>query len=158
MTTQQLNSRLPLMHPRKERPTIGLFPPWMAEKLGPAIWEAAQAEALRRDVNLICFKGNQLGSHLEFEDQGNILYDLGHTQRLDGILFCGAFISLLISPQQKKVFCVRYQLPVVSIGQALDDIHSILVDNANVIQVLMSHKIVNLNVALTVFIIIIATT
>src|SRR5258706_3404282 len=141
MTAQQLNGRLPLMHPRKERPTIGLFTPWMAEKLGPAIWEAAQAEALRRDVNLICFKGNQLGSHLEFEDQGNILYDLGHTQRLDGILFCGAFISHLISPQQKKDFCDRYQLPLVSIGQALDSIPSLLVDNAKGIHEAMAHLI-----------------
>ncbi len=90
---------------------------------------------------MICFKGNQLGSHLEFENQGNILYDLGHTERLDGILFCGAFISHLISPQQKKDFCDRYQLPVVSIGQALDGIPSLLVDNAKGIQEAMAHLI-----------------
>ncbi len=141
MTTQQLNSRLSRMDLGNKRPTIGLFTPWLGERLGPAIWEAAQAEAQRRDVNLICFKGNQLGSHLEFENQGNILYDLGHTQRLDGILFCGAFISHLISPQQKKDFCDRYQLPVVSIGQALDGIPSLLVDNANGIQEAMAHLI-----------------
>jgi len=141
MTTQQLDSRLSRVDLRNKRPTIGLFTPWLGEKLGPAIWEAAQAEAQRRDVNLICFKGNQLGSHLEFENQGNILYDLGHTERLDGILFCGAFISHLISPQQKKDFCDRYELPVVSIGQALDGIPSLLVDNARGIQEAMAHLI-----------------
>jgi signal transduction histidine kinase/DNA-binding LacI/PurR family transcriptional regulator/DNA-binding response OmpR family regulator len=141
MTTQQLYSRLSPMNLGHKRPTIGLFTPWLGERLGPAIWEAAQAEAQRRDVNLICFKGNQLGSHLEFENQGNILYDLGHTERLDGILFCGAFISHLISPQQKKDFCDRYQLPVVSIGQALDSIPSLLVDNAKGIHEAMAHLI-----------------
>jgi DNA-binding LacI/PurR family transcriptional regulator/GAF domain-containing protein len=128
------------------RPTIGLLTEGLSgvSRYQATMWAGIADAAREQDANLICFAGGTpvFSPLSEFEVQRNVLYDLVASDNVDGLIISSSSLSSFVSPEEFKGFCDRYRsLPMVSVGLALEDIPSALVDNDTGLRDAISHLI-----------------
>ncbi len=125
-----------------KRPTIGLLNPRLDLGFQRAAWLNVASVAKTQDLNLILLDGGVLHSPDEISSPANILYSLVHPDRIDGLIVWSSSLSWWMTSQQMVEFCERYRpIPLVSVGQALPGISSIIVDNYQGMRDLVVHLI-----------------
>jgi DNA-binding LacI/PurR family transcriptional regulator/GAF domain-containing protein len=116
MSTDEHKGRARL---RNARPTIGLLSEVGGSSYYSALWAGFAAAAPELNVNLICYVGGTINAaEYGISGQPNILYDLVTSERIDGLIICGA-IGNFVTTDEFRRFVDRYRpLPMVGIAQA----------------------------------------
>jgi len=117
-----------------KRVTIGLLidyaRPLMAGGYQSILWDGIAEAVKRRNANLFCFAGRALREPYAYEAQRNVIYDLVDKRNVDGLILCGG-LGNFVTPLEYQQFCERFSpLPVVSIALPVENIPTILIDNA----------------------------
>ncbi len=124
------------------RPTIGLLVDWLEDRYQNTVISGVMDAAAEHDVNLICFAGGGIESPQRFGIQRNRIFDLVGQSCVDALLLMSGTLANDIGPTVMSKYCRRFApLPTCSIAVALDDIPSILVDNATGIRQAVVHLI-----------------
>jgi len=127
---------------QKGRLTIGYLSPWIQDQVFAVQWIGAGDVAIKHGVNLIGFPSAPIQFHDRFVGQRNILYRLITEENLDGLIMVSAALAAEISPEEFEAFYNQYRpLPMVSIGQKLRDVPSVIADNAHGIRSAVAHLI-----------------
>jgi PAS domain S-box-containing protein len=126
---------------RQTRPTIGLLCDMTYNEYNLNMWRGVYDVACTAGVNLIYFPGGIMDNPDESTRQARVLYDLVSAETLDGLVIWGAQLGQQIGPQKIQEFCKHYALPVVNIGIPLAGIPSLLVDNCQGMQDVVTHLI-----------------
>ncbi len=94
------------------------------------IFHGIQKAVNKLDFDLIIFTGSILDSADPDKRQSNIIYQLARNEELDGIIVASNVISNETDEDRLKEFCRQYSdLPVISLGIAVEGIPSIIIDN-----------------------------
>ncbi len=124
------------------RPTIGYLTPTISGESSQLQWLGMVDAAQNRDVNLICFPGWVLGRPSDFQEQGNILYDLVSAANVDGLVSWASSIGNFVTDAETRAFHERYHpLPVVAIGQAWEGIPALAMDSYHGMRDVVTHLI-----------------
>jgi HD-GYP domain-containing protein (c-di-GMP phosphodiesterase class II)/DNA-binding LacI/PurR family transcriptional regulator len=128
--------------PKKTLPTIGLFIDWLDNQYKLDFINGVGDFARKHQMNLLCFEGGCIHSSREYEAQRTILFDLVDQENVDGLIIMSAVIGHFTTPDVVTEFCQCYQtIPVISIAMEIENIPSMLNDNAAGMRDLMNHLI-----------------
>ncbi len=123
--------------------TLGLLVDWLEDEYQNKVLSGVDDAARQRGAQLLCFTGGILASPYRFGERRNFIYDLAGPESLDGVIVMSGTLGNYIGPKKLARYCERYRpLPMTSIGVALDDIPSVLVDNARGMRDAIAHLIV----------------
>ena len=124
----------------KKRFRIGYVSPGIFGSTGNTLWNGIADAARQYDVDLLCLGGGRLCDPVDFEGQGNLLYDLPLQEEVDGIIIWALSLYELMPPSAVRDFHHRYSsVPMVSISMSLDQHPVIGLDNVQGIHDLMAH-------------------
>jgi DNA-binding LacI/PurR family transcriptional regulator/signal transduction histidine kinase len=124
------------------RPRIGVvinsLLTYFNEEMVARLRELAQL----RNFDLLFLPGHRVNSPMLFERQFNVVYALGESAPVDGILCSTGFVQGFMTEPQSMAFVSRYvHLPTVSLHFAMPGCPSITVDNRAGFTDLMHHLI-----------------
>jgi DNA-binding LacI/PurR family transcriptional regulator/signal transduction histidine kinase len=121
--------------------TIGLLTTGFAEGLEKELFEGVAQAAEELGANLTLVAGGRLGSPHGHEASANILYDLVTRERIDGILIRAGAIGIFSGLDPMKELCLRFGVPVVTIGASLPGVPRVLVDSYGAMFSALEHLI-----------------
>ena len=122
--------------------TIGLLISWFYDDYHIPIWRAIAASAERNDINLLVFTGRTPIISFDYNKSGASVFDLVNEKSIDGIIIISASIDHLVPAEQLKEFSNKYSpLPVVTIGNQIEGVSSVYVDNTVGMYEIMKHLI-----------------
>ncbi len=107
------------------------------------VWPGVADCARENGYNLICYAGGSLRMSPQnpYEVQRNIIYSHIDIKSIDGLIISGT-LKNFISDREFAHFMERFQgLPVVTLIPALENIPSVLIDNASGMKSLISHLV-----------------
>lgn len=144
MTTPSAESDPPVetrrARPSRPRPRIGLLLNALSYTYQNDILRGVHEELAAHDVDLCCFSGGSIvgaGS-----PRPSSIYELIGTGALDGMIVSSSTLANEVGSTGVADFCRRYPgLPICSIGDQLDDIPSLLIDNFVGVQEVTLHLI-----------------
>ena len=126
---------------QNSRPTIGVFLGGLYS-YSFSVWFGIADVAQEQDVNLISFVDQFPWTAWESRTQSPTVYDLANAENIQGLIVLPT-VSV-ISASEMENFYQRYvTLPRVSIGRAVENVPSVLVDDEKGIFDLMDHLIVD---------------
>lgn len=106
------------------------------------IWSGIAEKAKEQNINTLAFVGRGLTNDPEDKTTSNIIYQLANEHNLDGLIILTAGIGASASHQGLTDFCHLFSpLPVVSIGEKIEGISNVLVDNQKGLRDLILHLI-----------------
>lgn len=107
------------------------------------IWLGVVDSARQQDVDTLSFVGRELSLDAEISSTNNIIYQLANQNSLDGLIILTAGLGSRISNAEIANFCHQYDpyLAVISIGEKIENIPSLLIDNQKGLQEMISHLI-----------------
>src|SRR4029078_9390871 len=109
--------------------TIGLLTTGFAEGLEKELFEGVAQAPEELCVTRTLVAGGRPASPHGHESSANILYDLVTRERIDGILIRAGAIGIFSGLDPMKEFCLRFGVPVVTIGASLPGVPRVLVDS-----------------------------
>jgi PAS domain S-box-containing protein len=141
--------------------TIGLLTAEAFMHYAPGHWLGVIDAAQERDVNVICFLGENLqapkGFHPNvnavsdvsktldsprgFHSQATSIFELASSGTLDGLIVWASVLNWFVDIDTMVDFCKRYQLPVVSAEVPLTGIPSVLIGDYPGMYSVVSHLI-----------------
>jgi signal transduction histidine kinase/AraC-like DNA-binding protein len=123
-------------------PTIGVIMDHVSGESRASLWPGI-ADAIRaHGGSLLSFAGGCLLDPHDFSVQGNLVYELIDTDRLDGLIIWASSLASDVGPECIPRFCARFRsLPIVSIGLALDGIPGVLLDSYQGMRDAVAHLI-----------------
>lgn len=122
--------------------TFGLIFDDITDGYEQDIWLGVMNMAAELGVNITCYSCGDVDLKRDYLSGPNILYEILNTEQLDGIILLTAAISNESGPEDLEKFIKRYSnIPILSIGQRLDGIPSILIDNKSGMFNVVSHLI-----------------
>jgi len=128
--------------PQKTRPTIGYLASHTNDGVGQMIWAGMVEAAEQYDVNLIGFMGHRLQDQEGFLVQANVLYELAANHHVDGFISWASTIGTYVDTQEKKNFHQGFQpLPIVTVGETLTGMPSVLIEGYQGTRAMMAHLI-----------------
>ena len=121
------------------RCTVGLFIGSSEDRYENAILRGASHVLNQVGANLVCLTSGGIQALRGFEAQRNVLYELVHPQRFDGLMITGT-LGHSIDAKEMAHFCHRFSpLPVVGIALDVPDIPSVLVDSRSGMRAVFDH-------------------
>lgn len=124
-----------------KQPTIGVF-------LGDVnsytdlIWAGIAEKAKEQNINTLTFVGRGLTNNPVDKSTNNIIYQLANENNLDGLIILTAGIGSGVSHEELTEFCHLFSsIPVVSIGEKIEGISNVLVNNQKGLRDLILHLI-----------------
>ena len=124
----------------QSRLTLGLIADTLEYGYQATIWHGMVETARKHNVNSLCFLDMVLHSPYRLSALTSPLYNLVSEQAVDGLIIITSVMGVRASLEKLHDFCRRYHpLPVVSVGLALQDIPSIIVDNYQGMYDLVAH-------------------
>ena len=95
---------------------VGLLTTGFAYGPERRLFEGMLAAARARDVNLLSFHGRRLESPVAADRSANVLYGLVDRQCCDGLVIWSGALGEYVSIEDFRSFCLRFAMPVVTIG------------------------------------------
>jgi sigma-B regulation protein RsbU (phosphoserine phosphatase) len=107
------------------------------------IWQGIVDSARDLQVNTISLMGRELARNVNSRFTDNIIYQLANQNSLDGLIILTSGLSSWVSQAEIEAFSHRYQalLPTVSIGEKIEGVPSLTIDNGTGLRDLLSHLI-----------------
>ncbi|MDG5816819.1 GGDEF domain-containing protein [Chitinispirillales bacterium ANBcel5] len=129
----------------KKRPTIGLQISTLHQEYSYGIWSGAANRAAELDINLVIFRCETPNYPVERLHPFTSLYELINPNYLDALILNAGIISNFLSDDEfKHFFYEKYSpLPIVSLGAALQNIPSIIIDNIAGIKEQIDHLVLH---------------
>ncbi|MBN2443022.1 MAG: substrate-binding domain-containing protein [Spirochaetales bacterium] len=122
--------------------TIGLFIEWTNNPYHLAMIRGIREALSKHDTNLIIYVGGTLNSPFTSEVNRNIVYSIADPYQIDGLIISAASLMRTSDITTLSEFCQGLtSFPLVTIGQAVPDIHFVGTDNTIGMQELMDHLI-----------------
>jgi PAS domain S-box-containing protein len=111
--------------------TIGFISSHLSDQNGYTVWQGVDDTAAERGVSLVSFMARDLGSTVDFDAQGNVLYDLASPEMLDGVVVWTTGLTNYQGPDGIRRILHHFgSLPVVTLeGGAPDEIPRVLIDS-----------------------------
>ena len=125
---------------RNERPTLVYVSPNLYHFHASMIFAVADI-AQEQDVNLICLISGVLNNRENFEDQGNVLFDLIRTKKIDGLIFNSISLNLHDSFEEMGKLIESYRPVLVTSIGLMDGVPSIGVECESGMREMMDHLI-----------------
>jgi PAS domain S-box-containing protein len=114
---------------RHKRPTIGVLIDWLDNSYQSAVLKGVIGEAQANDVNVLCFVGRSLETPDRFASNANFVYNLPMPENVDGLLIFAGNLGYYDNASVVEL-CHRYEpLPVVCLGQEIEGVANVVVDN-----------------------------
>jgi DNA-binding LacI/PurR family transcriptional regulator/signal transduction histidine kinase len=124
---------------RQRYPRIGVI----LGKMNPytdLIWFGISERAKAEGVSVISFGGQRLSEDPREKATDNIIYQLANQYNIDGVIVLGSEVGQFIPHQELTDFCHQFfPLPVISIGESIEAVPSILIENRNGLKDLIDH-------------------
>jgi HD-GYP domain-containing protein (c-di-GMP phosphodiesterase class II)/DNA-binding LacI/PurR family transcriptional regulator len=115
---------------------------WCEEQYQLSMVHGVADFAKEKDLNFLCFEGGGIKAPFEYESRRNIVYDLVNGEIINGLVILSPTIGHFVDYTTITKFCNRFtSLPVVSIGLAMPNIHSVIIDNFGGMRDLVTHFI-----------------
>jgi sigma-B regulation protein RsbU (phosphoserine phosphatase) len=112
------------------RPVLGLLVNSIDDSYQNELVVELAAAARKRDVNLLCFAGGRLRPTEQASRPLNRVYELASADNVDALVVSSGSLECEIGSERLGIYLERFRpLPVCSIGVALPDTPSIVVDN-----------------------------
>ncbi len=125
-----------------KRKTIGLLMDWLGTSYHVNMMEGIADYAGKNDYNLLCFVTGRLDSQLEWEKCRNILFDAVDPGNVDGLIVMAPSIANLVGIDRLKNYLKKYNnLPVVTVGEKIDNYPCLTIDNEKGMSELLEHLI-----------------
>lgn len=125
-----------------DRATIGFLAANIHVGASRTLWLGVVDTAAKHDVNLICFPGSSLCGAEGFNVQRNVLYDLVHPARVQGLVSWSSTITASLDPADVVTFHQRYQmLPMVNLTLPVAGTPTVLVDSYQGVRAAVIHLI-----------------
>jgi phosphoserine phosphatase RsbU/P len=100
--------------------------------------------AEQRATELVVFPGGWLSATHRGGARRRIVFDLVDAASVDGVIVVSSCLSADVGAEGVRAFCERFKgLPVCAIGDPVESIPSVLVDNAQGVRSLLTHLIVD---------------
>ncbi|MBN1120743.1 MAG: substrate-binding domain-containing protein [Anaerolineae bacterium] len=113
----------------QKRPTIGVLVDWLDNGYQSTVLKGVISEAQANDINVFCFVGRGLEIPDRFADNANFVYNLPVPENVDGLLIFAGNLGYYNSASVVDL-CHRYEpLPVVCLGQEIEGVANVVVDN-----------------------------
>ena len=107
------------------------------------IWAGIVEKAREHGFNTLAFVGRGLSHDQTDKYTSNIIYQLANENSLAGLIILSAGIRSITSSQELLDFCEQFRpLPMVSVGEKIEGIPSVLIDNQKGLQDLIEHLII----------------
>lgn len=127
---------------RPGRYTIGFQVNQLDSSYGNQVWPGAYDLALDKDVNLIFFPGRSHKSPYRYEYHFNSIYRFISPKNIDALIMVSSTLGQRLDPQEfKNRFLKPAPFPIVSIGDKIPGITSVLVDNKNGVREAIAHLV-----------------
>ncbi|MBN1413345.1 MAG: substrate-binding domain-containing protein [Spirochaetales bacterium] len=127
---------------KSKYPNIGLLMGDLEDRYQGCLWNGIEDAVRKHEANLYIFVGKSINSHIFYENQHNIIYNLVSKNYLDGLLLpTGLLYNSIIFTEFYKFISHLKPLPVVSVGVKLDGIPSVISDNKNGMRKIVNHLI-----------------
>lgn len=124
------------------RQSVGLVFARVHRGASLSVWPSIADECERRDVNLFCFPGGQVGSADPYETSRNAVFDLAAAAPLDGVLIWPAALYGTKPESEIERFVSCYDdLPAVGISAGVEGIPSVAVDFYSGMRAAVEHMI-----------------
>ena len=123
------------------RITIGLFVDWPESgSYQREILAGAHREAEARDINLLVLGCGDLGTNPAHDSPTSISYGYANSGKLDGAILLTGTLAPRGGSQRIVDKITRWgQIPIVSIGEPIEGIHSILTNNRDSLEQILEH-------------------
>lgn len=126
----------------QKRKTIGLIINEIDGNFDSTFWKSMKNAAIKYDCNLIAFEGRELDLWPSIKSKHNYIYSLISQKRLDGIIAASGTLIEALDNRGLYNFLKQFShIPMVSIGQVIEGVPSLLVDNKMSMKKLVSHFI-----------------
>jgi DNA-binding LacI/PurR family transcriptional regulator/signal transduction histidine kinase len=126
----------------KKRKTIGLLVHEIDGNFESMYWRSIKNAASKYDCNLIVLEGRELESENIIKKQHNIVYNLANETILDGIIASTGTMIESSGPDELLKHLRHFKnIPMVSIGQAVKGMSSLLVDNRQSMRNVVEHLV-----------------
>jgi DNA-binding LacI/PurR family transcriptional regulator len=100
--------------------------------------------AEQRRTQLVVFPGGILGSAERGARQRNLIYDLINSASVDGVILLSSTLSSVVGSSGIAQFCRQFRdLPLCSIGDRIEGVPSVLVNNERGVRDIVRHLIVD---------------
>jgi diguanylate cyclase (GGDEF)-like protein len=124
-----------------KRATIGFFCANIHIGVSSALWQGIVHTAREKDANLFCFPGGGLGVQSGNEVQRNLIYELGNSHCLDGVISWATTLGVEMPKDDLEDFHRRFHLPIVTLGMPLDGFSGVITDDAGAIRSAIAHLV-----------------
>ncbi|MBN1411192.1 MAG: substrate-binding domain-containing protein [Spirochaetales bacterium] len=130
------------MPEHKNRKNIALLTSYTGTEYIETLSRGVTDFAAGHNVNCYIHVGGTIHSPLIYERNRNIVFEMLNSGRIDGVIVFSQLIARYVGPEEMREFCRGYSnLPVLSVGMALEGIPSIILDNTTGMRELMVHLI-----------------
>jgi DNA-binding LacI/PurR family transcriptional regulator/signal transduction histidine kinase len=121
-------------------PTIGFLIDWLENDYQVSLFSGISDRARELNVNLLAFIGGSINSSRKHEQFRNTIYDFVLPANVDGIIISSGSIGIFSKNDEMREFVGQFSaIPAVSISQAFDGLHSLIIDNSSGIKWLIRH-------------------
>ena len=126
----------------EKRITIGCLLGQFDENYNHEICTGISNYAKKNDINVIYYAGRSLNKPNPSQMMCNVIFDLTHSNIIDGLVIISGTVGLYINNEEFRTFVQDFQdFPLVSIGIEIPDQISVLVDNEKGMHEAISHLI-----------------
>lgn len=135
--------------------TIGFFTPNLRFdlKVESELYRGILSVVKEKNANLITIIGNIIENIEEYEKSDNLAYDHARNGQVDGIIIWGSNLLRNISTDDQKIFFNKFKdIPKINIAHIFAGIPSVLVDNSDGINQILTHLYTDHGVSKFVFI------
>ncbi|MCW8966252.1 MAG: substrate-binding domain-containing protein, partial [Candidatus Pacearchaeota archaeon] len=113
-----------------KRKTIGFFIDWVENPYQCSLYSGIKDRAKEKDVNLLAFVGGAIESPRRHEQLRNTIYKVVNKDNIDGLVISSGSVCRFVNEMLFTNYLKNFdQIPIVSIGQKVKNVHSILIDN-----------------------------
>lgn len=131
----------------KKRLTFGLIVDWISgwgekDYYQKKIMSGVEDFVHEHDINLVTFVTGKMNSPYEWERSRNILFDFINKNHLDGLLVLPAALNTFNSEALiSDLHSSLHGIPIVTVGDTFEGIHSVASDNYNGMKKIVGHLI-----------------
>lgn len=127
----------------KSRITIGVLVDWIDVPYQTSIMSGISSYVQNHSINLIVFPAGRINSPDEWERCRNILYEFINRRYIDGLIVLSSTVGSVVgSKELGDIMKRKYEhFPKVIIGDQLENIPSIIVDNELGMREVMEHMV-----------------
>ncbi|MBN2440931.1 MAG: substrate-binding domain-containing protein [Spirochaetales bacterium] len=125
-----------------KRPRIGFYIPNLIGEYFENQWFIINQAAIEADVNLIIFSPLMFITNSEYQKMYSHIFDYGGKENVDGLIISTASFHCYFENREiNKLLTNNTDIPIVSIGELIPGISSILIDNYTGMKELVRHFI-----------------